>query len=51
MIKLIQLLNFNGYKINLVYLIGGIIVNAIVLLILCGSVIGLLDWIKERRGL
>jgi hypothetical protein len=51
MIKLIQLLNFNGYKINLVYLIGGIIVNAIILLILYGSVIGIIEWIKERRGL
>lgn len=51
MTKLLQLLNFNGYKINLVYLIGGIIVNTTILLFIYGGIVGLVEWIKERRWL
>jgi hypothetical protein len=50
MTKLLQLLNFNGYKINLVYLLGGIIVNTFLLLYLYGCIVGLIEWINERRG-
>jgi hypothetical protein len=51
MINLLQLLNLNGYKINLVYLLGGIIVHTFMLLYLYGCIVGLVEWIKERRGL
>lgn len=49
MVNLLQLLNFNGYKINLVYLLGGIIVNTFLLLYIYGCIVGLVEWIKERR--
>jgi hypothetical protein len=51
MINLLQLLNLNGFKINLVYLLGGIIVHTFMLLYLYGCIVGLVEWIKERRGL